>query len=115
MTFQMPNKRVIVQKLTIDGVNIEKVQHFNFLGLILDTHLNWHKHIEKIANKCSRTIGIINKSKHVLPISIIIILYNSLMLPNINYCMVKGKQLKKAVRIIIIICNQIQFTYGNII
>ena len=68
--FQMLNKTVIVQILTIDGVNIERVQHFNFLGLILDTHLNWHKHIEKTTNKCSRTIGIINKLKHILPKSI---------------------------------------------
>ena len=78
---------VIVPTLTIDGVNIERVQHFNFLGLILDTHLNWHKHIEKIANKCSRTIGIINKLKHVLPKTIRIILYNSLILTHINYCL----------------------------
>ena len=62
MIFQMPHKKIIVPTLTIDGVNIERV-HFNFLGLLLDTHLNWHKHIEKIANKCSRTIGIINKLK----------------------------------------------------
>ena len=66
MIVQMPNKKVIVPTLTIDGVNIDRVQHFNFLGLIFDTHLNWHKHIEKIANKCSRTIGIIHKLKHVL-------------------------------------------------
>ena len=48
MIFQMPNKKVIVPTLTIDDVNIEIVQHINFLGLILDTHLNWHKHFEKI-------------------------------------------------------------------
>ena len=66
MIFQMPNKKVVVPTLTIDGVNIERVQHFNFSGLLLGTHLNWHKHIEKIANKCSRTIGIITKLKSVL-------------------------------------------------
>ena len=37
MIFQMPNKKVIVPTLTVDGVDIEKVQHFNLLGLILDT------------------------------------------------------------------------------
>ena len=95
MIFQMPNKKVMVPTLAIYGINIERVQHFNISisGLILDTHLNWHKHIEKIANKCSRTIGIINKLKHVLPKSIIIILYNLLILPHINYClMILGYQ-----------------------
>ena len=75
MIFQMPNKREIVPTLTIDGLNIERVQHFNFLGLTLDAYLNWHKHIDKIANKCSRTIGITNKLKHVLQKSIRIMLY----------------------------------------
>ena len=87
MIFQMPNKRVIVPTLTAVGVNIERVQHFNFLGLILDTHLIWHQHIEKIANKCSRTKEIINKLNHVLPLSIKITLYHSLILPHINYCL----------------------------
>ena len=50
MIYQMPNKKVIVPTLTTDYVNIERVQHLNFLGLILDTHFNWHTHIEKIAN-----------------------------------------------------------------
>ena len=110
MIFQMPNKKIIVPTLTIYGVNTERVQHFNFLGLILDTHLSWDKHIEKITNKCSRTIGIINKLKHVLPKRIRIILYHSLILPHINYCQtIWGYQCngitklqKKAIRIIYI-------------
>ena len=67
MIFQMQNKKVIVPTLIIDGVNIERVQHFNFLGIALYTYLNWHKHIEEIGNKCCRTISIINKLKRVLP------------------------------------------------
>ena len=39
MIFQMPNKKVIVPTLAIYGINIERVQHFNFLGLILDTQI----------------------------------------------------------------------------
>ena len=83
----MSNKRVILSTVTTDDENFERVQHFNFLGLALDIHLNWHKHIEKIKNTCSRTIGIINKLKQVLPKSIIIILYNSIIFLHINYCL----------------------------
>ena len=121
MSFQMPNKMVIVPTLTTDGVNIERVQHFNFLGLILGTHLNWHKHIEKIANICSRTIGIINKLKHVLPKTIRIILCNSLILHHINYClMIWGYQCNRITKlqkkaIITIYYSQVQLTHGTII
>ena len=44
------------------------------------------KHVNKIANKCSKTTGVLNKLKHVLPLDIKTLLYNSLILSHINYC-----------------------------
>ena len=44
------------------------------------------KHLGKISNQCSKKIGILNKLKHTLPQEIKIILYNSLILPHNNYC-----------------------------
>ena len=42
--------------LTIDGVDIERVNQSNILGFTLISYLNWSKHSDKIANRCSRTI-----------------------------------------------------------
>ena len=66
------------------------------------------KHVNKIANKCSKTTGDLNKLKHVLPLDIKTLLYNSLILSHINYCIAvwgyKGSRIlrikKTAVRII---------------
>ena len=44
-----------------------QVEEFKFLGLTLDTHLNWKIHSENISNKCSRISGILNNLKYVLP------------------------------------------------
>ena len=52
MVFHMPNKRIQALTLKIDDVYIERVDELNFLGLTLDTNLNWRKHTEKISNKC---------------------------------------------------------------
>ena len=87
---------------------IEKVDEFNLLWLTMDTNLNWKKHSEKICNKCTKMIGILNRLKYVLPLGIKIMLYNTLILRHINYCIMawgyKGTRLlkiqKKAVRII---------------
>ena len=81
---------------------------FNFLGYILDANLNWKKHLGKISNQCSKKIGILNKLKHTLPQEIKLILYNSLIVPHINYCIMAWgfhsnrilKLQKKALRII---------------
>ena len=41
MTFQRTNKNIQTLTLKIDNINIEQVKEFNFLGLIIDTNLNW--------------------------------------------------------------------------
>ena len=65
MTFQMTNKNVQALTLKIDN-NIEQVKEFNFLGLIIDTNLNWKRHTENISNACSKKIRILNKLKRVI-------------------------------------------------
>ena len=93
MVFHMPNKRIQALTLKIDDAYIERVDEFNFLGLTLDTNLNWRKHTEKISNKCSKTIGVLNRLKYVLPLDIKVLLYNTLILSHISYCiMIWGYQ-----------------------
>ena len=47
MVFHMPKKfKTPVPK--INNIIITKVEDFNFLGLNLDTQLNWKKHFENI-------------------------------------------------------------------
>ena len=60
-----------------------------FLGLTISDNLEWKTHVQKIANKCSRTTGILNKLKPILPASISPMLYNSLLLPQLNYCILE--------------------------
>ena len=80
------NKTVANLQLNINGTPIENVYDFNFLGLTLNENLNWKNHIDKIAVKCLRTSGIINKLNKLLPEAIKLLLYNTLFLPYINYC-----------------------------
>ena len=51
--------------ITISNHTISRVESFDFLGLTLDQHLNWHPHIQKIANKVSRTLGVMNRLKRL--------------------------------------------------
>ena len=64
MIFQKKKKNIQILNLKIDNINIDQVKEFNFLGLIIDTNLNWKKHTEQISNACSKKIGILNKLKH---------------------------------------------------
>ncbi len=85
MIFHTINKRIPNFEIKIEGDIIERVSEFNFLGITLDDQLRWNKHIDKIANKISRNIGILNCLKHFIPISTKLTIYNSLVLSHINY------------------------------
>ena len=44
MIFHMTNKHITLPILQISNTNIEKVNEFTFLGLTLDTRLDWKRH-----------------------------------------------------------------------
>ena len=111
MVFHMPQKRIQLPLLSIAGEDIAFVDNFNFLGIIINKHLNWTSHVDMLSAKLSKTIVILNTLKHVLPINIMRTLYTSLILCHLNYgVLLWGPKLrvndklhslqKKAVRII---------------
>ncbi len=85
MIFHTNKKKVQSLTLKIDNVNIERVAEFNFLGVTLDEHLTWKCHVNKISNKISQCMGILNRLKHFLPIQTKTIIYNSLVLSHLNF------------------------------
>ena len=85
MIFRKPQKKVEIHVLHIGGENIDCVNNFNCLGIVLNHHLNWHSHTTKIANKICKIIGILNKLKHILPQQILSTIYTSLITPHLNY------------------------------
>ena len=85
MIFHHQNKKFTEPNLYLNNVNIEQVKTFTFLGLIMDDHLTWKAHTNKIASKLSRASGIINKIKNILPLSIKVTLYNTFVLPHIYF------------------------------
>ena len=108
MLFHMPQKNIETPIIIIDNTVIECVDSFNFLGIYLDKYMNWKRHTDYIATKISKSIGILNRLKHILPTEIKLMIYNSLILSHINYgILIWGyhsdrlyKLQKKAMRII---------------
>ena len=61
------------------------VTEFNFFGLTLDCNLNFKSHLKIIGTKISRIIGLLHKLKYIFPAYLLRMIYNSLMLPHMNY------------------------------
>ena len=50
---------ILPGNVMFNGVEIERVSTFKFLGLHIDEHLNWKNHISKLCKLLSRNTGVI--------------------------------------------------------
>ena len=69
----------------MNNIELEPTTDFNLLGLIINKHLRWKIHINKISSNIARTTGIILNLNQILPCSVLLTIYNSLILPHLNY------------------------------
>ena len=72
--------------IIMDGTRLTLSKHVKFLGITLDDQINFNKHRSEICNKISKCIGISIKLRPVLPEKQLFLLYNSLILPYLQYC-----------------------------
>ena len=86
MIFHFPQRKIdLTLDLKIDNIPISKTSEFNFLGLVIHDNLNWRPHMNKIGNKLSKLIGIFKRLHKYLPTNTLLLMYNSLFLPHLNY------------------------------
>ena len=72
--------------LKINGQDISEFMKTKVLGVIIDNNVNWKDHINYIAGKISRDIGIIIKARKYLQKTALITLYYSFIYPYLTYC-----------------------------
>ena len=85
MVFHFPQRKINLNlNLQVLDTVVERKNEFDFPGLLLDDKLSWKAHIDKIANKLSIIVGIL-KIRSFLPSKGLLLMYNSLFLPHLNY------------------------------
>ena len=73
-------------KIAINGAEIKRKYSVEYLGVTVDENLKWDSHINNVANKISRNLGIMGRIRYFVSCKELKILYNSLILPHLNYC-----------------------------
>ena len=75
----------LTPSLIMNGIEFERVETFDSLGVTLDENLTWKPHADQVDTKLSKYSGIMNKLKNHLPPDILKALYNSLVQTHSNY------------------------------
>ena len=94
-------------KLLIDGQAINEVQKTKFLGIVIDNQLTWKWHINYIAGKIARGIGMLIKARQFLNTVGLMSLYYSFIYPFLTYCNhIWGATYKTRVKRLVILQNK---------
>ena len=72
--------------LYINNQVLTEVDSTSFLGIIIDKQLNWSKHILHLRNKIAKYCGILYLTRNCLNKKSMLLLYYSLIYPNLIYC-----------------------------
>ena len=73
-------------EIKIDDQIIKRVDHTKSLGLTIDAHLFWSKHVEEICKKVSSAIGALKRVQLFMSKGTAIQIYNALIMPHFDYC-----------------------------
>ena len=65
--------------MCMNGLNLSRVFVTKFLGVHMDSKLDWNYHIDIVRNKVAKNVSVINRGKHVLTSS-------ALFMPYLTYC-----------------------------
>ena len=71
----------------IDGKTIRNVNVSKFLGVYIDKNLSWREHIAKVIRRVRQTVGIIGRARSFMNETQLLLLYNTMVLPHLQYCL----------------------------
>ena len=66
-------------------ISLERKKFIEYLGVLIDENLSWSHHIAHVASKISKSIGIISRIRHFVPLSTLHNIYRSLIQPYLMY------------------------------
>ena len=64
---------------------IERVDNFNFVGVVIDKHISWKYHAEMLSSKISKYCGVLSPLKNYLPLFILRTMYFSMVHSHLKF------------------------------
>ena len=74
--------------LCINNTNLNEKDNIKYLGIIIDSSLNWKKQVKSILIRMKRSIGILSKLRYYVHPDLLISLYYSFIHPFLTYGLV---------------------------
>ena len=76
--------------------NLESKDYNKYLGALIDKNLSWKFHVDSVATKISKIVGLIAKTRHFTPRRVLLNIYQVLIQPYLTYGLASWGQSSKA-------------------
>ena len=101
LVFNPPSHKKISVELEFGDVKLKSSDVTKFLGVWIDSCLNWNEHLKQLTIKLKRNLGLLKNLKNFLPKHGMKMLYYAQFYSHLSYgisiwgCMIKKEQLNK--------------------
>ena len=87
--FHPPQKKKTFNiRLSVNDKPLKEKPYFQYLGVMLDSHLNWKAHVSHVMKKTERNIGLISKLRYFVNTNTLVSLYYALIYPFFTYSLI---------------------------
>ena len=76
--------------ITINDQLIKKVNETETLGMTIDQHLTWSKHVEEKSKTISSAIGALKRIRPFITIDVTNKIYKAIIQPHLDYCSIRS-------------------------
>ena len=72
--------------LSIVSKSVKRVSSCKTLAVVVDECITWKDHIDKLAKKASKGVGILRRAKELLDTNSLKNIYGAIVLPDFDHC-----------------------------
>ena len=80
------NQRKAQISVSLNGTPVVQKNEAKFLGVVIDTNLNWKSHLVALSSKISRNAGILYRLRKIVPVQTLKSIYCSFVESHLIYC-----------------------------
>ena len=71
--------------LNVNGKKLEQVNHVKYLGVSVDSELNWNTQVERVCKNVSKMVSFMGRLRHIINEQSMNLIYKSFILPQFDY------------------------------
>lgn len=76
----------ISEKIVIDNVIVDSVSSYKYLGITVDSKLNFKEHVDNLCKKVAKKVGVLARTRRNLNYLSSVNIYKTIIAPHFDYC-----------------------------